>query len=557
MMSGIVGRALREHRGPLRRSALAGGVVALASIGLAMSSAWLIARSAQRPAILSLTVPMGLVQLFALGKAAGRYVERTSTHRAALGVMGSIRYHLARQLLPLLPAGLGPRSAEVVDVALSDVERVQDLLVVLAGPLLTSVVAGLLTVAVDAGVEWRAGLVVVAALIVSVVVVPVLAWKAGKKTQRELGSARAELRALWSDVASAGDEMIFGGQRQPVAERLDRLEDALDTASRRHATLVGMVQGTMTLLAGVTVLVTVLVARSDVSHHHLAAVLVAVPTLGAVAALEFASAATPSFLSLQRHRDAVERLDRFESMVPPVAEPAEVSTAVSPSSDLTGHGLSVSVGGGTVLQRASFAITRGDVVVLRGGSGAGKTSLGYVLAKFLDPSAGELQLGGITYGVLRGTDVRTNVAHVGDSPFVFTTTLAENVRLARPKAKDEEVVIACLAAGLGPFMERRNGVTTMLGGATYGLSGGEQRRVGIARALLAQRPVTVLDEPTEGLDFESAREVLAAVVESARERALILITHRDLDVPGTTQAWELAGGVMRVGRLINGRHEAE
>ena len=277
MMSGIVGRALREHRGPLRRSALAGGVVALASIGLAMSSAWLIARSAQRPAILSLTVPMGLVQLFALGKAAGRYVERTSTHRAALGVMGSIRYHLARQLLPLLPAGLGPRSAEVVDVALSDVERVQDLLVVLAGPLLTSVVAGLLTVAVDAGVEWRAGLVVVAALIVSVVVVPVLAWKAGKKTQRELGSARAELRALWSDVASAGDEMIFGGQRQPVAERLDRLEDALDTASRRHATLVGMVQGTMTLLAGVTVLVTVLVARSDVSHHHLAAVLERLP----------------------------------------------------------------------------------------------------------------------------------------------------------------------------------------------------------------------------------------------------------------------------------------
>ena len=149
----------RREKRAIARALAAGLLVTLSTVGLAGTSAWLIVRAAQRPSVLSLTVPMGLVQLFALAKAAGRYVERTQTHRAALGVMGHVRATVAALLEPLVPAGLGPRSAEVVDLVLRDVDRVQDLLTAVAGPLVTSVAAGLVTASVSRarGAVDRAG----------------------------------------------------------------------------------------------------------------------------------------------------------------------------------------------------------------------------------------------------------------------------------------------------------------------------------------------------------------------------------------------------------------
>ena len=118
----VLRHALGVERTALRRAVLAGLLVSLSTIGLSGTSAWLIVRAAQEPAVLSLTVPMGLVQLFALAKAAGRYLERTQTHRAALGVLGHVRASVARLLEPLVPAGLGPRSSDVVDLVVRDVD---------------------------------------------------------------------------------------------------------------------------------------------------------------------------------------------------------------------------------------------------------------------------------------------------------------------------------------------------------------------------------------------------------------------------------------------------
>ena len=178
--NGVLASSLRLERRAVRRALYAGLLVGLSTIGLAATSAWLIVRAAQEPVVLSLTLPMGLVQLFALAKASGRYLERTQTHQSALSVMGHVRARVARVLEPLVPAGLGPRSADAVDLVVRDVDRVQDLLTAVAAPLFTSAVAGVATVVVSGLIVPWSALTLAGALAMSAVVAPVAAARLGE-----------------------------------------------------------------------------------------------------------------------------------------------------------------------------------------------------------------------------------------------------------------------------------------------------------------------------------------------------------------------------------------
>ncbi len=556
--SSVLGSALARERRALRRAFAAGLLVSGSSVGLAGTSAWLIVRAAERPAVLSLTVPMGLVQLFALAKAAGRYVERTQTHRAALSVMGHVRANVARLLEPLIPAGLGPRSADVVDTVLGDVERVQDLLTAVVGPLLTSAVAGLVTLVVAGLIVPLSALALAIGLVVTGVVLPFFAARLGADGEQELDDVRRALVTLADRVAQSGDEYVMAGAADEVVEQCRALEDRFDRADTRRSVVRGAMGSINMLAAGASMLTATLFSARALVEHHLTPSLLAVPALLSVAALELLGGVASSLVGLGGDRRSLERVEGLYDLDAPVREPT-VEGSVTRGEALTLDEVTLRYDTKRVLDGVLLDLAPGDLVLVRGLSGGGKTTLARVIAKFLDPTSGRLALDRVDYASLRSAQVRATVGFVDDAPYVFATTLAGNLRVAVPTASDDELREALELAGLGPLLANApEGLSTSLA-AGAGLSGGERRRLGVARELLAHRRVVVFDEPTEGLDEESADRLRESLAEYYADAVLVVISHLDGERAHATATLELRDGVVRtvessvgsVGRLTS------
>ncbi len=538
--------ALAREKRAIARALAAGLLVTLSSVGLAGTSAWLIVRAAQRPSVLSLTVPMGLVQLFALAKAAGRYVERTQTHRAALGVMGHARATVAALLEPLVPAGLGPRSAEVVDLVLGDVDRVQDLLTAVAGPLATSVAAGLVTASVcGLVVAWTAPVLLVA-LGLSAVALPVLAAQWGEASAAGIDAARAQMVALFDEAARSGEEYVMSGASDELAGRLGDLERRLDHARARHTLIVGAATALGVAVSGSAAAAAVVLTSAALAAGHVSAALIAVPALLCVAVLELVGGVSPAVAGWRGDVAALGRIESLAHLAAPVAEPEAARDDPEPSAPISMRAVGLAYDGHEVVADVSLDLGPGDVVVVSGPSGCGKTTVARVIARFVDPTSGRLSLGDADFRSLTSTQVRSHVGYVDDTPYVFATSLGANLRVARPDAGDDELRAVLAVVGLTPLLDSMpEGLDTPIGGAAVGLSGGERRRLGVARELLLDRPIVVLDEPTEGLDPATADELLGALRVRYRGACLVVISHRDVDAVAPTRRFEVAGVTLR------------
>ena len=548
----VVLSAVRQERVALRRALWAGLLVGLSTVGLAGTSAWLIVRAAQHPAVLSLTVPMGLVQLFALSKAAGRYLERIQTHEAALSVMGRVRASIASLLEPLIPAGLGPRSSDVVDLVLRDVDRVQDLLTAVVGPLLTSAAAGVITVVVTGlVVPWSAAWLM-GCLVLTAIAVPMAAARMGERSEIELEDVRARMVRLFDAVAQGGDELVMHGDAARVEMELASLERRYDVARRRHTRMEGIATAVTSLIASASVVGAVLLSARALERGSLSPSLVAIPALLSVAALELVGGIVPIMVGLRGDRASLDRLEGLGDIARPVHEPDGDGPSTQGAASVHLVNASLRLGDDTVISHASLGVAPGDFVVVSGPSGSGKTSIARLLAKFVDPTDGAARLDDVDYRDLTSVQVRARVGSVDDAPHVFDTTLAGNLRIGRPNASDDELRAVCRLAGLEEFVDDLpDGLDTELGGLTTGLSGGEQRRLGVAREMLAARPVVIFDEPSEGLDEEMAAKVIDSIARRYRHDAVIVISHRGDDQRVATRTLRVVDGVVLDGSRVD------
>ena len=558
------------------------GTLALGSaVGLMATSAWLISRAAQHPPVLYLQVAVVGTRFFGISRGVLRYAERLGSHDVALRGVGAVRERLYRRLAaadPVLVAGL--RRGDLLARVGADVDALADLVV---RSLLPFAVA--LTTAAGAAllVGWLlppAGLVVAVGLLAAAVIAPWLAGRSARQAEEQASQARtdtsAEVLALLDGVA----ELTVAGA---VPARLDRLAtlDAdlavrLDRAARPAAAATGL----STLATGLAMVAALALGVAAVTGGRLSGVLLAVVTLTPLAAAEAVAALPAAATGLVRARTAAERV--LALLEAPAASSSAAAGGTDPDDDtpapkvdplpapvLTAEALACGwPGTAPTLTGLDLTLAPGRRIAVVGGSGCGKTTLLLTLAGLIPPVAGRVTLGSVAAGDATGTAhdlagldpgvVRRTVSFTAEDAHIFTTTVRENLRVARPDADDDELTAVLARAGLADWTSGLPaGLDTMLGSGGSGLSGGERRRLLLARALLVGAGVLLLDEPTEHLDPATAdalvHDVLTAGSGSAgsgsagtgsgeKGPAVVIVTHRLAPLAAADEVLLLEGG---------------
>jgi ATP-binding cassette, subfamily C, bacterial CydCD len=523
-----------------RRLAVAAGIGLageLGAIGLLSTGAWLLLSAAFRPPILLLSIAIGAVQLFSFLRGTARYAERLASHNLGLGLQAGLRAWLYRHLERLLPAGLpsGDRG-DLVTRLISDTEETQDLVVRTAVPALAAGAAWC-AAAVTAGLLLpAAGWVIAAAGVAGAAGIMLTAIRAGR-IAAALPAARGAVGSWVLGALISSEELTALGAGEWALAQLAERERALAARTRAVATATGLGRAAAVLaggagLAGVAWAGSVALRAGRIGPVELG-VLVFL-ALGVAAILQ----GLPDAVSrVPVSRAALTRLSSVGRLPPPVAPPPPLATPARrqppgrvPAITLHGATIMYPNGGGDprpVLRDLDLNLVPGRPVAVAGPSGSGKTSVLLALLRFIDVPTGQFTVGGADARSLPPDQVRTLLAWSPEQPSLFPASLRANLRVGAPQATDEQITELLRQLGLGPWLDRLDaGLDTVLAPWGHPVSGGERQRLSVARALLADRPVLLLDEPTSHLDAATADAVLRAVLDHAAGRSLLWVTHR-------------------------------
>jgi ATP-binding cassette subfamily C protein CydCD len=527
--------ALRPHRARVGLALLLGTGASGSAIALAATSAWLISAAALQPPVLSLMVAIAGVRTFALAKAGLRYGERLAAHDAALRMLATLRVRLWESLVRLGPAATGRlRAGDLLARLVGDVDAQQDVVVRAFLPAASAGLVGIGATALFAVLLPPAAPVLAAGLLCAGVLAPALTLRAARGSGRREAEAAAVVVAGVVELLDAAPDLLALGATGRRRAALAALDAHLTALRRRAAGAAGLGAAVGVLgIGGATVVCTALgvaALRAGVLPGPALAVLALTPlaTAELVAGLPDAarrwSAAAP----------AADRLAALEHAPAPVAEPAD-PRPVPPGHAVSASGLSVRWPGADrdAVTGVDLRVPPGGALVLSGPTGAGKSTVLAALLRTLDLQAGTVAMDGVDLRELGGDGVRSRIAWCGPAPHLFDSTLRENLRLARPAAPDDRIVAALRRAGLGAWHAALpEGLDTPVGRQGGAVSGGERQRIGLARALLADRPLLVLDEPTAHLDEATAARVRADVLAAAAGRTTVVTSHRPEAFPG-------------------------
>ena len=523
-------RLVGVPRWRLAVTAILGALTVLFGVGLMATSGYLISRAAEHPPILSLMVTIVAVQFFGIGRPVLRYFERLASHDMALRFLGSLRARFYGRIEPLAPAELASyRQGDLLSRMVADVDALQNLYLRGLLPPLVAVLAGAVSIGAAAAFLPAAGLVLAGGLLVGGVAVPALAGGLGSRAARRQASARGLLSAELVESLRGAPELVAFGAQAAALDRVRAADRTLVNLARRDAFATGAADGLGLAVTGATVAGVLAVAVTASASGSLDRVLIATLALLAVAAFEavtpLATAARELSATLASGRRVLELVD----VAPTVHDPTAPAPAPVWPFSVALEDVRARYPGQPhpAVEGVSFRLEPGERVALLGPSGAGKTTVVNLLLRFLDPERGRVTLGGRDAREFRQDDVRRAIAVAGQDSHLFSDTIGANVRLGRPDASDDEVADALRRAQIWQWISRLpDGLDTFVGEEGRELSGGQRQRVVLARALLADAPVLVLDEPTAHLDPETASELVDDVFSAAGNRTVLLITHR-------------------------------
>jgi thiol reductant ABC exporter CydC subunit len=522
-------RLARPLRGQLLLSVAAGAAATGCGVALLAVSGFLLARASEHPNIIAISVAVVAVRAFSIGRGVSRYVERLASHDVAFRVLADIRVAIYGRLERLAPAGLAAfRSGDLLARLISDVDATQDLFIRGIGPPLAAALVGAGAATACLLILAPAGAVLALGLLAAGAALPPMAVAVSRRAARVTAPARGELGATVTDLLSgAADLQAFGAQDAALAAAADA-DERLTALARRSATAAGLGTGLATAVSGLTLWAVLILGVAAVAGGTLTRVPLAVLTLTALASFEAVNAMPAAALQLSTARASASRLGAVLDAPDPVGEPEVARPLPTGPVHVRLRGVQVRYGPGgpLALDGLDLDLPPGRRVALIGPSGAGKSTVAAVLLRFCDPAGGTVTLNGADIADFAADDVRTVIGGCPQDPHIFDTTIGDNLRLARPGATSGELAAAATSARLLAWIESLpQGWDTQVGAHGTAISGGERQRLALARALLADPALLVLDEPTAHLDPEARSALTADLLAATTDRATLLITH--------------------------------
>ncbi len=515
---------------------LGGAAVALlallANVGLLALSGWFIATMAlagAAGAVIDYFTPAALIRALAIARTAGRYGERLLTHEATLRILSRLRVWLYLAIEPLAPGHLDvSRSADWLSRLQADIDTLDQAYLRL---LLPAGVALLALTGMLAALAWFSpwlALLSAGWLLLAGVAVPWRAWRRGRVPAAQALELRNRLRIDAGDALAGALELRLFGAEARWLERVDQGSGELLRQQRRLSDLAGLSGAAVGLCANLATGCALLLVGGAVASARMPAQQLPMLMLWVLGSFEAIAPLAPAYALLAEVLAAARRVFGLADTPPPVAEPRHPrELGVARDLSIRGLGMRYASQQAWVLDGLDLELPAGSRLALVGASGAGKSSLLQVLTRLREYQRGSVTLGGEELRDLRGDDVRSLFAVVGQQDYLFHGSVLDNLLLANPQADARQVQAACRAARLHEdILGFPDGYLTQLGEGGTLLSGGQARRLAVARALLKDAPLLLLDEPAEALDEATQRELYEALAQAMRGRTVLLITHR-------------------------------
>jgi thiol reductant ABC exporter CydC subunit len=547
-----VGRTLAVARPAWRRLLLAtllGAGAIAADIGLLGTAAWLISKASQHPNEAALAVAIVAVQFFGLSRGFLRYEERLVGHDAAFRLLADLRVRVYQRLERLAPSGLPSfRRGDLLARMVQDVDSLQDLVLRVVPPFGIALVVGVSTVVLLWWMLPAAGMILALSLLLASTVVPWLTGVLARRREARFATLRGDLGASMVDLTEGAAELVAFGAAEAHIRTIKSQDADLTAIAAASAGTTGVGLALTTLLAGLACWGCLMVGISAVLSGRLGGTELAVITLVPLAAFELVVGLPVATQALQRVRQAAARVFEVLDTPPLVIDPEIAVPLPGPPYDVQMRSAWVGYPGeaSPALCAVSLSLPPQRRVAVVGPSGAGKSTLAAALVGFVPCRSGSIALSGVPVERFSGDDLRTVVGLVGQDAYFFDTTVAGNLRVGSRDATDEELHDALDRVGLASWLGALPlGLGTEVGTNGARLSGGQRQRLAVARALLADFPVLVLDEPAEHLEPAAADALTAELLQLTDGRSLVLITHR---LAGLESVDEIV--VMEHGRVV-------
>ncbi|OOR99262.1 cysteine/glutathione ABC transporter ATP-binding protein/permease CydC [Haemophilus paracuniculus] len=524
----------RTHFGRL----LLGMVLAItgltASIGLLSLSGWFLTASflAGSIFVFNFFYPSSGVRGLAILRTIARYFERLVTHDATFRVLASLRVAVFKKLIPLSPVGLNRyRHSELLNRLVADVDTLDTLYLNLLSPFVSAV---MVIAFMGIGLSFISpllALVICGTLLALLAIFPTIFYRLGQKTGRNVVQARASYRSQFIEWIQLNAEFLLFGVQQNATEKLQQTEKHWLAAQSRESQLGGLSNALLLVANGLLVCTVILLfSTATMPNVEYGEALIALVIFCVLASLEILTPIGIAFLHLGQVIAAADRLNEITEQSPTVqfngSQQWQKFSENAPLVRFEKVAFAYPQSIQPALNNISFEILKGQKVAILGKTGSGKSTIFQLLTRNYDPTSGQIWLNAYPIADYAENTLRQKTAVLSQRVHIFSSSLADNLKLGNPQASDEKLLDVLAKVGLGYLADQPDGLNLWLGDGGRPLSGGEQRRLGLARLLLSEAELLLLDEPTEGLDRTTEQQILQLIFNHCQDRTLLMITHR-------------------------------
>ena len=521
----------KRHKWLLTLGVVLAIVTLLASIGLLTLSGWFLSASAVVGVAgiysFNYMLPAAGVRGAAIIRTAGRYFERLVSHDATFRVLQHLRVATFSKLLPLSPAGLARfRQGELLNRIVADVDTLDHLYLRVISPLVGALVVILVVTIGLSVLDVTLALTLGGIMLATLLLLPPLFYRAGKPTGEQITQLRGQYRQQLTSWLQGQAELMLFNASDRYRKQMEKTEQRWQEAQRRQAELTALSQALILLIGGIAVIAMLWMASEGVGGNSQPGALIALFVFCALAAFEALAPVTGAFQHLGQVIASARRITQITEQQPEVTfsqqAPQSFSQVALTLNEVT---FSYPQQSAPALKDISLQVAAGEHIAILGRTGCGKSTLLQLLTRAWDPANGQIQLNGQPLSELSETTLRQAMSVVPQRVHLFSATLRDNLLLAAPQASDARLADILERVGLEKLLED-SGLNSWLGEGGRQLSGGELRRLAIARALLHDAPLMLLDEPTEGLDATTESQILDLLSEVMRDKTVLMVTHR-------------------------------